>query len=372
MFKMVAPKWNREAKESFIEKEPYGIAYEVLEDGEFKELWRAHGWYASHGYLSRDGRYFVRFGPWATDQENHTDLAIAFYDQGRLLKQYEVRELIKEPDKLEDSVSHYNWSPEKQSKADGFYYDVFHLVMVDKTTYDFDFTSGEIKVAGRDELAKSSHEIFDEKQAAARKKGLDLLEASPFQKAYREHFEIDHASAGEWITSGCSLEGPAWSGELEPRRSLLHPASVSAQFPIKEDRYVEVKLTPQDIYGAIEKAFKHPFVKDRFSNGGATGIRLRIQGDRLHWNTPELLESIKKTKGEILSDRDVSHWAYFIVDAKDPSFTSLYLDTQKGDIILEDMSRWPWEPFIIGPNGENMNRYNPSAAKGLLPSVGQE
>jgi len=162
-FKMVPLKWKKRSdakdvleKDPFgnvreivdgeyvVEREPFGIVYKITEDGEFKEVWRTEGWYAFEGYLSEDGQYFVRFGPWASDQENHTDLAIAFYDRGKLLKKYQVKELIRKPDLLEDSVSHYMWRPATQTEPNGFYGGAFHLTMIDKTTYRFDFKTGAI------------------------------------------------------------------------------------------------------------------------------------------------------------------------------------------------------------------------------------
>ena len=116
-FKMVPPKWKEEGDSYVVEREPFGVTYEISEDGEFKEVWRTEGWYTFEGYLSEDGRYFVRFGPWASDQENHTDLAIAFYDRAKLLKEYQVKELIRKPDLLEDSVSHYMWRPACSDQA---------------------------------------------------------------------------------------------------------------------------------------------------------------------------------------------------------------------------------------------------------------
>lgn len=143
-FKMVPSKWKEEGDKFVVDRESCGVAYEISEDGDFKEVWRAEGWYTFEGYLSYDGRYFVRLGPWARDQEKHTDLAIAFYDRGKLIKEYQVKDLIRESDALEYSVSHYMWRPAIQSKPNGFYGGTFHLVMIDKTAYSFDYESGEI------------------------------------------------------------------------------------------------------------------------------------------------------------------------------------------------------------------------------------
>ena len=354
-FKMVPPKWKEEGDSYAVEREPFGITYEISEDGEFNEVWRTEGWYTFEGYLSEDGRYFVRFGPWASDQENHTDLAIAFYDRGKLLKEYQVKELIKKSDLLEDSVSHYVWRPVIQSKPNGFYGGTFHLVMIDKTTYSFDYETGEIIIREKDKKAKSRREIWAEEQAVDNKRGQEFFEASTFKEEFERHFEITRIEAMRGSFSSCSLEGPAWVAEFTPKRKFDHEASVRPVFPIRDDSRVEVLLTPQEITSAFKRAFKHPFVSKRFKDGGTTGVRLRIQGDRLHWNTPELQEFIEKITGEKPNEDELGHWAYFIIDATEPRHTSIYFNTKTGEIIDEDESKWPWEPYFIDSSGERTN-----------------
>ncbi len=63
LFKMVPPKWREEGENFVTERDAFGVAYQITEDGEFHELWRTNGWYTFEGYLSEDGKYFVRFGP---------------------------------------------------------------------------------------------------------------------------------------------------------------------------------------------------------------------------------------------------------------------------------------------------------------------
>jgi hypothetical protein len=114
---------------------------------------------------------------------------------------------------------------------------------------------------------------------------------------------------------------------------------------------LEVSLTPQEITSTFEQAFRHPFVAKRFRTGGATGIRLRIQGDRLHWNTPELIDFVEKITGAKPKETELSHWAYLIIDAESPRYTSIYFNTKTGEIILEEEATWPREPYLINSNG---------------------
>lgn len=75
----------------------------------------------------------------------------------------------------------------------------------------------------------------------------------------------------------------------------------------------------------------------------------------MHWNTPELVKSIEKITGEKPKEDELTHWAYFIIDADEPRYTSIYLNTKTGEIIDEDESKWPWEPFLIDATGQRTN-----------------
>jgi hypothetical protein len=355
LFKMVPPTWKFEGFRQVIDREPFGVAYEITEDGTFEEVWRTQGWYTFVGYLSANGRYFVRLGPWASDQKNHTDLAIAFYEQGKLIKEYQVRELITKPDLVEDSVSHYVWRPEIQTRPNGFRGRAFHLVMIDKTAYAFNYKTGEIISRGRDEGAKSEREIWEEEQAAANKKGQELFDTSTFKDAYSRVFEITEIEAMDGTILGSSVKGPAWIATFTPKQKFDHKASVEPVFPIRDDNQIDVSLTPEQIISAFEKAFRHPFIENRFKEGGATGLRLRIQGDRLHWSTAEVAMFLEQIMGNTPKEDGLAHWALFIIDAKEPRYDSIYVNIKTGEIIDEDKSKWPRKPFLIDAAGTRTN-----------------
>ena len=61
-------------------------------------------WYAHQVYVSDDGRYLVRMGPWAAWLG---ELAVAFYENGRLLKAYVIAELFSDISDLSPPVSGY-------------------------------------------------------------------------------------------------------------------------------------------------------------------------------------------------------------------------------------------------------------------------
>lgn len=355
LFKMVPGKGRWDGAEYITDREPLGVAYTIQDDGELQALWRAEGWYTFEGYLSRDGRYFVRIGPWASDQEEHTDLAIAFYDQGKLVKQYEVRELIKKPDLLEHSVSHYTWRPEIQTDPTGFLGESFHLVMVDKTAYRFDYKTGEIRRQERDAGAKSSWEVWAEEEAEANRKGEQLFEASSIHDSFVDHFEISGIEAMRGNFSSCSLEGKCWTADLTPRIKLPHRSQISMVLPIMENQGLEASITPDDLLQALRAAFEHPFIAQRFDAGGATGIRMRTQGDRLHWNTPELVEYLTEINGAPpAGDKaDLAGWAYLLIDApKPPRYTPVYLHVKTKEIIWVDKSISPKRTMLLDASGK--------------------
>ncbi len=159
-FKMVPPKGKWQENKYVTTKDAYGVAYSIDEDGNFKELWKISGWYSHELYISIDGQYLVRMGPWNSGHEpNNNDLALAFYKNGNLLKEYSVVDLVKDKSKIQPTVSHYFWLArmdyrnltdkerkkweENRLRLDGD--NIFHLKTIDGIIYQFDATTGEIK-----------------------------------------------------------------------------------------------------------------------------------------------------------------------------------------------------------------------------------
>lgn len=120
-----------------------GAAFRVGAGGQDEELWRVEGWYAFKTELSRDGRYLVRIGNWPRGRMPSDDhLAIAFYDRGVLLKSYSTKDLIRSPEAVRPTVSHYHFGrplgfePPPDER--------FRLQTVDGLLYTFDVTTGAI------------------------------------------------------------------------------------------------------------------------------------------------------------------------------------------------------------------------------------
>ena len=101
--------------------------------------------------------YLVAMGPWNEGTEpKKEDMAVAFYREGKLLKQYSTADLVKDKSKVLASISHYRWlardvdrmaegkrDPDAELRIIGV--NTFRLKTCDAITYEFDLTTGEIK-----------------------------------------------------------------------------------------------------------------------------------------------------------------------------------------------------------------------------------
>ncbi|HKP51255.1 MAG TPA: hypothetical protein VJ183_01240 [Chloroflexia bacterium] len=59
--------------------------------------------------LSSDGRHLIVWGEWPWKSGTYGELALAFYEDGRPIKMYAVKDLVSYPEYLPHSVSHYHW-----------------------------------------------------------------------------------------------------------------------------------------------------------------------------------------------------------------------------------------------------------------------
>lgn len=151
-FTMLPPQWKEQGE---IAREPFGVAYELRDDGSLHELWRVEKLYAFRCFLSNDGRYLVAVNDWpASTKVSKEDLALIFYDRGKLLRQFSTADLVKDKRKVRPSASHYEWFYQPKELEEEFpgpeapvYCDpenTFVLTTVDGISYTFDATKGEI------------------------------------------------------------------------------------------------------------------------------------------------------------------------------------------------------------------------------------
>lgn len=130
--------------EDFLDREKgHGICYQVLADEEDQIYWRTNDWYSSRVYLTHDGQYLVRFGNWPRGHElSENHVGIAFYHRGKLIKSYSTKDLVKDPQSLRTSKSHYYWH--KGSPDIDIYRYQFKLTTIDNIEYLFSIKTGAI------------------------------------------------------------------------------------------------------------------------------------------------------------------------------------------------------------------------------------
>lgn len=136
VFVMLAPPDRRVSKDPEIRK-TYKESGLYRNDGSVTPLWTVY-WYSFTVYPSSDSQHIVRMGPWASSVDQ---LALAFYKNGREMKIYLIRDLVKDQSKLKHTVSHFFW--QKESK----YNDKEGTILIkthDDQTYLFSVKTGEI------------------------------------------------------------------------------------------------------------------------------------------------------------------------------------------------------------------------------------
>ena len=120
-----------------------GETYKVNADGSDTPVWSVSGWYSYSVYLSYDGENLVRLGEWSFAARPTEDrLGVAFYKRDRLIKQYSIKELVRDPSRAPRTVSFYHYL----GRVDGVGGDLgtFRLTTCYGITYTFDIKTGAI------------------------------------------------------------------------------------------------------------------------------------------------------------------------------------------------------------------------------------
>ena len=122
-----------------------GFAF-AKEDTHRKDtLWHVE-WFAKKVFLADDGSHLIRFGPWARDKKVLGDIAIGFYKNGKVVKQYLVKDLVKDKKSISATVSHYTWESCDSAVVSGLSKDfkTYTLVTTDRIMYVFNTSTGKI------------------------------------------------------------------------------------------------------------------------------------------------------------------------------------------------------------------------------------
>jgi hypothetical protein len=121
------------------------VAYEVVPGGPDRELWRTQGWYSFEVRLADDGHHLVRItDPLRGAGPSAADVAVAFYEDGRLVRSYSTRDLVHDDSKVFQTASHYGiyalepkfWSNPQRAAVT--------LTLLDGFEYVLDAKTGEI------------------------------------------------------------------------------------------------------------------------------------------------------------------------------------------------------------------------------------
>jgi len=146
LFKMIPEEWPQESGSSTKNVNDFGVAYKVVANGALKEIWNVSGWFAFRVFLSDDGEHLVRMGPWNCGREpTKSDLAVAFYKRGKLLKEYSTADLVEDKSAVITSVTHYRWLALTDTALMLDPDNIFHIRTIDNIQYGFDITTGDIK-----------------------------------------------------------------------------------------------------------------------------------------------------------------------------------------------------------------------------------
>lgn len=141
-FKMLPPVFDRSGS-SWKEVTPgSGTLFAVSAIGQDKPLWNTSGWYALYTFVSYDGKYLVRMGDWPVGEPSKEHLAIAFYENGKLIKSYSTIDILKNPSHAPHSVSHYQYL--KQTIGFRPYTYEFTIRTVEDIEYTFDVRNGNV------------------------------------------------------------------------------------------------------------------------------------------------------------------------------------------------------------------------------------
>lgn len=137
VFVMLAPDNERWSDKNSEIREKYKQSGLFKNDGSATVLWIVH-WYSFSVYPSSDGKHIVRMGPWASST---SQLALAFYENGKEIKRYLIKDLVRDENKLRHTVSHFFWRSDQQfNDREG----TISLKTTDGQYYLFSVKTGEI------------------------------------------------------------------------------------------------------------------------------------------------------------------------------------------------------------------------------------
>jgi hypothetical protein len=339
---------RRVSKGKVIVEPPMAVGYRSNGRGGLTELWRSKGWEGGW-FLAKDGENIVTLGPreQAHDRKGLSDVAVSFRWRGKLFKAYTVGELIKRPERLVDvQGDRYEWLPHLQLAPNGFTEDDrFHLVLIDGSTYDFDYRTGEIARITLNAPVRNVEDAFADQRIADTILGGDLYKKSAFRRSFEPHFDLFSTAIVGERDGDLRLQPTQWKATLVAKKQYARRCIVEAILPVG-DAGIATSVTPAQIERAFERALAHPFVT-RLLEGQSIGLRLQLGEDFLFWERYELEVALLKLKNEPADDRALAHWANLGVYFKSGDSDPFFLNTETAEIITTIDS----ELVLLNPQG---------------------
>ncbi len=292
----------------------WGKGSGIVSEVNGRELY-AVDWFARSADLSDDGRLIVRHGPWASDSRGLTDFAIAFYNEGQLIRRYEVRDLLNDPSKIDRSASHYDWRARVQSRPDGFTDEGrYRLTTIDRTQHTFNPLAGTLVEADYDPAARSWSELDDEQDRERLAAGLKITNRLAAETDLFKHFNVSESTASSGRPLGVNVPCPCWSGVL--RR--VKPLKLNVDFQVSllldaDDPLASLGTLPERFLRLAEQVDASDWFVDRVETGDVTGIRLRAAHGRLIWSEDALSKAWVTAEQEP-DELQLSDWGEFILD----------------------------------------------------------
>lgn len=130
---------------NLVPAEPYGEkgSGTAVDAESGRVLWTVD-FYARRIMTLDDGVTLIRLGPWASDRKNLSDLAIAFYRNGKEIRRYLVKDLLRDPRRIQRTASHYFWEAREHFYSLSPNQKQLTLNLTDGSSYTFEVATGAI------------------------------------------------------------------------------------------------------------------------------------------------------------------------------------------------------------------------------------
>jgi len=335
------------------ESKPRGFAVKHLRGGASSLHWATSGWYGFNGHITSDGKYLITHADHQilvdrSDVENIE--VLRFQNKDKLLKAYTLGELVDEIDDLRWSVSHTYWLAQGYgARPYGLKGNDFTLITAEKNRFVFDIRDGSISSVERADDIKTHQEIEQTKEQEALESGRELYYSSDIGTEFDNAFSISEMNSLNGSISGVHFLGQQWTANLSPLDDSLKDCKVRAVFPRQGNKRLFVSVTADEIIQSCRSVLSNSYIRDRFGSD-RLDVRIRVTGDRLNWDSDELLKRLSEADRQLDRGKIPIYWAEVIITTNNPDrqYFKFFLHTQTGDIVFGDTdTKFPYSSVYI-------------------------